>query len=407
MAKPMKRLATGLSVLLLGFTGGVGGTLVTSNYLKTTSNSQQLLTQVKQEQGSELTPTVTNTQTSTTEAVKTIQEAVVSVVTYQAQDDQLSNFYSRLFGAADNTTEDGLSVYSEGSGVIYKKDDNAAYVVTNNHVVEGGEKLEIILSDGSRLEGELVGADTYSDLAVVKIPGDTIQTVGQFADSTSLTLGEPAIAIGSPLGSEYANSVTEGIVSGLSRTVTSANELGETISTNAIQTDAAINQGNSGGPLININGQIIGINSSKITSSRSNVAVEGMGFAIPSNDVIAIINQLEENGQVIRPAIGISMASLNEIPSDALKELNIPSEVKSGIVVANVHEGLSADGILKQYDVITTIDGEEVKTSSDLQSILYKHQVGDSITLTIYRDGKEETVDIVLSKTTQDLTSLQ
>lgn len=407
MAKPMKRLATGLSVLLLGFTGGVGGTLVTSNYLKTTSNSQQLLTQVKQEQGSELTPTVTNTQTSTTEAVKTIQEAVVSVVTYQAQDDQLSNFYSRLFGAADNTTEDGLSVYSEGSGVIYKKDDNAAYVVTNNHVVEGGEKLEIILSDGSRLEGELVGADTYSDLAVVKIPGDTIQTVGQFADSTSLTLGEPAIAIGSPLGSEYANSVTEGIVSGLSRTVTSANELGETISTNAIQTDAAINQGNSGGPLININGQIIGINSSKITSSRSNVAVEGMGFAIPSNDVIAIINQLEENGQVIRPAIGISMANLNEIPSDALKELNIPSEVKSGIVVANVHEGLSADGILKQYDVITAIDGEEVKTSSDLQSILYKHQVGDSITLTIYRDGKEETVDIVLSKTTQDLTSLQ
>lgn len=402
MTKPMRKLATGLSVLLLGFTGGVGGTLVASNYL-TPTNSQTLMNTTPQASGEQA---ATLTKTSTTEAVRTIQEAVVSVVTYKSQTDQLSDIYSRLFGnATDSAGEEDFTVYSEGSGVIYKKDGNTAYVVTNNHVVEGGEKLEIILSDGSRLEAELVGADTYSDLAVVKISGESIQTVGQFTDSSSLTLGEPAIAIGSPLGSEYANSVTEGIVSGLSRTVTSTNDYGETISTNAIQTDAAINQGNSGGPLINIKGQIIGINSSKITSSRTNVSVEGMGFAIPSNDVMAIIKQLEENGQVIRPAIGISMADLNEVPINVLNDLKIPEDLKSGILVGDVQDNMPAAGQLQEYDIITAINGEAVKSTSDLQSILYRHQVGDTMTLTIYRDQKEQTVELTLSKTNQDLTS--
>lgn len=159
-----------------------------------------------------------------------------------------------------------------------------------------------MLADGTKVVGELVGADTYSDIAVVKISSDNVSTVAEFADSDKLTVGETAIAIGSPLGTEYANSVTQGIVSSLSRTVTMTNDDGKTISTNAIQTDAAINPGNSGGALINIEGQVIGINSSKISStSSSGEFVEGMGFAIPSNDVVSIINQLEENGQVIRP----------------------------------------------------------------------------------------------------------
>ena len=154
---------------------------------------------------------------------------------------------------------------------------------------------------------------TYSDLAVVKVSSDKITTVAEFADSNSLTVGEKAIAIGSPLGTEYANSVTEGIVSSLSRTITMQNDNGETVSTNAIQTDAAINPGNSGGALVNIEGQVIGINSSKIssTSAVAGSAVEGMGFAIPSNDVVEIINQLEKDGKVTRPALGISIADLN------------------------------------------------------------------------------------------------
>lgn len=183
--------------------------------------------------------------TNTTKAVKVIQDAVVSVVNYQKNDSL--NSAMDIFSQGDSSTKenDGLSIYSEGSGVIYKKDGDSAYLVTNNHVIDKAERIEIILADGSKVVGKLIGADTYSDLAVVKISSDKIKTVAQFADSSKINIGEVAIAIGSPLGTEYANSVTEGIVSSLSRTVTLKNEEGQTVSTNAIQTDAAINPGNS------------------------------------------------------------------------------------------------------------------------------------------------------------------
>lgn len=398
--KLIKKLLFFLMVLLVGFAGGAMGTYFSTQH----TNQNQLSTSSP----ADTVLHATKIQTSTTDAVQTIQEAVVSVANYQTVSDSLSSIYSRIFGTSPTTNSDSdgeLELYGEGSGVIYKKDEKFAYLVTNNHVVEGAEKLEIILSDGTRLDGELVGADTYSDLAVVRIDAEAVTVVGEFADSASLTLGEPALAIGSPLGSEYANSVTEGIVSGLSRTVTLANEQGETISTNAIQTDAAINQGNSGGPLVNIQGQIIGINSSKISSSSGNVAVEGMGFAIPSNDVIAIINQLENSGHVVRPALGINMVSLAEVSSSVLSELKLPDHVTNGIIVANVQSGLPADGKLEQYDVLTAIDGEEISSGSDLQSILYKHQLGDSITISIYRGQEQLNIDIQLTKTTQDLTN--
>ncbi|MCY7004233.1 S1C family serine protease, partial [Enterococcus faecium] len=201
-----------------------------------------------------------------------------------------------LFGQQEESSssdDSNLEAYSEGSGVIYKKDGNTAYVVTNNHVVDGQQGLEVMMKDGTKVKAELVGTDAYSDLAVLKINSDKVETVASFGDSSALKVGEPAIAIGSPLGSEYANSVTSGIISSLNRQVTSTNESNETVNINAIQTDAAINPGNSGGPLVNIEGQVIGINSSKIAStseSTSNVSVEGMGFAIPSNDVVNIIN---------------------------------------------------------------------------------------------------------------------
>ncbi|HFM7601354.1 TPA: S1C family serine protease, partial [Enterococcus faecium] len=193
---------------------------------------------------------------------------------------------------SSSSDDSNLEAYSEGSGVIYKKDGNTAYVVTNNHVVDGQQGLEVLMKDGTKVKAELVGTDAYSDLAVLKINSDKVETVASFGDSSALKVGEPAIAIGSPLGSEYANSVTSGIISSLNRQVTSTNESNETVNINAIQTDAAINPGNSGGPLVNIEGQVIGINSSKIAStseSTSNVSVEGMGFAIPSNDVVNII----------------------------------------------------------------------------------------------------------------------
>ena len=402
-----KKILKPLSVILVGFIGGVAGTLLILNMAGISINN------VSSSSTKTTTSKVSYSNTNdTTKAVEKVREAVVSVINYQSNSSS-NDLYMQMFGGnLDNNTNNGsdsdLSIASEGSGVIYKKDGNSAYVVTNNHVVDGASQIEIMLSDGTKVVGELVGTDTYSDIAVVKIASDKVTTVAEFADSDKVTVGETAIAIGSPLGTDYANSVTQGIVSSLSRTVTMSNDDGDTISTNAIQTDAAINPGNSGGALINIEGQVIGINSSKISStsdSGSGNSVEGMGFAIPANDVVKIINQLEANGKVIRPALGITMANLSDLSTTTISRLNIPTSVTSGIVVASVQSGMPAEGTLKKYDVITAIDDKDVSSITDLQSVLYGHSTGDSIKVTFYRGTDKKTETIKLTKTTQDLSS--
>lgn len=393
-----------LPIILVGFLAGLVGA-----YLMLNLSGRSNLSLNDTGQTTTTSKVVYNNTTDTTKAAKTVQDAVVSVINYQkSSNSSLNDFYRQMFGGQNdsNANNNDMNIYSEGSGVIYKKSGGSAYVVTNNHVIDGAESIEIMLSDGTKVVGDLVGADTYSDLAVVKIAADKVSTVAEFADSDKLNVGEIAIAMGSPLGTEYANSVTQGIVSSLSRTVTLKNDNGETISTNAIQTDAAINPGNSGGALINIKGQVIGINSSKISStSNAGEAVEGMGFAIPSNDVIKIINQLEKNGQVTRPALGITMADLTELSTSVIAELKIPESVTGGIVVASVQEGMPASNKLKQYDVITKIDDKDITSSSDLQSILYGHEIGDTIKVTYYRGKDKQTTDIKLTKSTQDLDS--
>lgn len=402
-----KKILKPLSVILVGFIGGVAGTLLILNMAGISINN------VSSSSTKTTTSKVSYSNTNdTTKAVEKVREAVVSVINYQSNSSS-NDLYMQMFGGnLDNNTNNGsdsdLSIASEGSGVVYKKDGNSAYVVTNNHVVDGASQIEIMLSDGTKVVGELVGTDTYSDIAVVKIASDKVTTVAEFADSDKVTVGETAIAIGSPLGTDYANSVTQGIVSSLSRKVTMTNDEGDTISTNAIQTDAAINPGNSGGALINIEGQVIGINSSKISStsdSGSGNSVEGMGFAIPANDVVKIINQLEANGKVIRPALGITMANLSDLSTTTISRLNIPTSVTSGIVVASVQSGMPAEGTLKKYDVITAIDDKDVSSITDLQSVLYGHSTGDSIKVTFYRGTDKKTETIKLTKTTQDLSS--
>lgn len=402
-----KKILKPLSVILVGFIGGVAGTLLILNMAGISINN------VSSSSTKTTTSKVSYSNTNdTTKAVEKVRGAVVSVINYQSNSSS-NDLYMQMFGGnLDNNTNNGsdsdLSIASEGSGVVYKKDGNSAYVVTNNHVVDGASQIEIMLSDGTKVVGELVGTDTYSDIAVVKIASDKVTTVAEFADSDKVTVGETAIAIGSPLGTDYANSVTQGIVSSLSRKVTMTNDEGDTISTNAIQTDAAINPGNSGGALINIEGQVIGINSSKISStsdSGSGNSVEGMGFAIPANDVVKIINQLEANGKVIRPALGITMANLSDLSTTTISRLNIPTSVTSGIVVASVQSGMPAEGTLKKYDVITAIDDKDVSSTTDLQSVLYGHSTGDSIKVTFYRGTDKKTETIKLTKTTQDLSS--
>ena len=392
----MKKLLKFVILFVVGFLGGIGGYYFASSTLtqgNSTSNQAN-------------TTSVNNVQytndTSTTQAVEKVQDAVVSVINYQTQS---SDSLSSIFGNIESSDE--LAVAGEGSGVIYKKDGDTAYIVTNNHVISGAEKIDILLASGEKLSGELVGADTYSDIAVIKIAADKVTTIAEFANSDTIKVGETAIAIGSPLGSVYANTVTLGIISSLSRTVTSQTEDGQTISTNAIQTDTAINPGNSGGPLINIQGQVIGINSSKITSSSvssSGVAVEGMGFAIPSNDAVQIINQLETNGKVTRPALGVQMVNLTDLSTSQLEKAGLANtDLTSGVLIVSTQSGLPADGKFEPYDVIIEIDGETIENKSDLQSELYKHQIGDTITVTYYRNNKKMTVDIKLTHSTDDL----
>ena len=389
MKKNLKKWGQLLLVILISFFSGILGTFTT------------LQLSQKQNSGTTTTTTVSKAavknENSTTQAVDKVKDAVVSVITYS------SNSQNSLITSDETDTDTNAEqVFSEGSGVIYKKEGDTAYIVTNTHVINGAKKVDIRLADGTKVPGDIVGSDTYSDIAVVKITADKVTTVAEFGDSNQLTVGETAIAIGSPLGSEYANTVTQGIVSSLNRNVSLKSEDGQAISTNAIQTDTAINPGNSGGPLINIQGQVIGITSSKI-ASNGGTSVEGLGFAIPANDVINIIKQLEKDGKVTRPALGIHMVNLSNLSTTDLQKLKLPGNVTSGVAVRSVQKNMPANGHLQQYDVITKIDDKAISSTTELQSALYSHYIGDSMTVTYYRDGKEETTTIKLDKSTSDL----
>ncbi|MBC9119097.1 trypsin-like peptidase domain-containing protein [Fructobacillus fructosus] len=293
---------------------------------------------------------------------------------------------------------------SEGSGVVYKKANGSAFIVTNNHVIDGAAKIQIITNNSKTVVADLVGKDSLTDLAVLKVADSDDLSAASFGDSEKIAVGQKVLAIGSPLGSEYASSVTEGIISATKRLVSSedtsnANYGGSTV----IQTDAAINPGNSGGPLINLAGQIIGINSMKLSSSSSGTAVEGIGFAIPSDQVVNIVNKLVKYGKVTRPALGISMINLSQVPADEQKStLKVPTDVSGGVVVYKVNDGSPADkASLKKYDVIVGIDGKNVSTQADLREKLYTHKVGDKVKLTYYRGSEKKTVTIKLNQTLQ------
>ena len=380
-----------LAIILIGFLSGALGSFVTLQLYQKQGN------QATNNNSGTVTQTSYKNENSTTQAVNKIKDAVVSVITYSA------NKQSSVFGTEEsNSDTDNQQIASEGSGVIYKKNENDAYIVTNTHVINGASKVDIRLADGTKVPGEIIGSDTFSDIAVVKISSEKVTTVAEFGDSSQLNVGETAIAIGSPLGSEYANTVTQGIISSLNRNVSLKSEDGQAISTKAIQTDTAINPGNSGGPLVNIQGQVIGITSSKI-ASNGGTSVEGLGFAIPSNDVQNIIKQLESDGKVTRPALGIQMVNLSNVGANDLRKLNIPSSLTSGVVVRSVQSNMPANGHLQKYDVITKVDDKEIASSTDLQHALYNHAIGDTIKITYYRNGKEETTSIKLDKNSGDL----
>ena len=384
----LKKLGNIALIFVVGFLGGILGTFLTLQ----TSHSSTSNTESKQVHSTTVKTAYKNT-TSTSEAVDKVKNAVVSVITYSDSSNQ------GLFEKEENSDS---QISSEGSGVIYKKEGKYAYLVTNTHVINGAKKVDILLADGNKVPGEVVGSDVYSDIAVVRISADKAKAVAEFGDSNQLTVGETAIAIGSPLGTDYANSVTQGIISSQGRNVNLKADNGQNISTRALQTDAAINPGNSGGPLINIQGQVIGITSSKI-SNNGQTSVEGMGFAIPANDVVNIIKQLEEKGKVVRPALGIQMMDLSNLSTSDLSQLKLPEKISGGVLVRSTLENMPASDKLQRYDVITKIDDIDIESTADLQSALYSHQINDTIKVTFYRDGKQQTTSIKLTKSTEDL----
>jgi len=338
----------------------------------------------------------------TVNAISKAKDAVVSIVNYQSNSN--NNLESILGGnsrrsGSDSSNSSELKPASSGSGVIYKKSGNAAYVVTNNHVVNGAKKLSVILSDGTNVNAEVVGTDVWTDLAVLKISGDNVTTTMDFADSDKIAVGETAFAIGSPLDVNLSNTVTKGIVSAVNRQIPmdvdgdGKNDWNQTV----IQTDAAINPGNSGGALINNEGKLIGINESKIAKATANVSAEGIGFGIPSNEVKIITEQLEQAGKVIRPALGVQLVSVNTVDSDTLKsQLNF--EGKQGVVVRFVENGTpAAQAGIEKYDIITKLNGEDVKDVAAVRKYLFeKTKIGDTVKVTYYRNGKENTTSVVV-----------
>ncbi|WP_273950828.1 S1C family serine protease [Leuconostoc mesenteroides] len=348
----------------------------------------QLLQNQNQNQNQKVSTTATSTKTiaknaTATSAYNKVSDAVVSVL----------NFTKSSQGSYQES--------SEGSGVIYKKTDGSAFIVTNNHVITGAAKIQVMLHSGKKVTATLVGKDAMTDLAVLKIDGTDVTTTAQFGDSSKITVGENVLAIGSPLGSEYASSVTQGIISAKKRLVEATSENGQNYGgSTVIQTDAAINPGNSGGPLINFAGQVIGINSMKLSTSSSGTSVEGMGFAIPSDQVVDIVNKLVKDGKVTRPAIGISLINLSEVTASEQKStLKIPDSVTGGVVVMSLTNNGPADKAgLKKYDVIVGINGKKVSSQADLQEELYKHSLGNTITLTYYHQDTKQTVKVKLTQ---------
>ncbi|MBT2217261.1 trypsin-like peptidase domain-containing protein [Virgibacillus dakarensis] len=321
-----------------------------------------------------------------TDIVEKVSPAVVGVSNIQRQ----GNFWEQQAQESEAGT---------GSGVIYKKENGYAYVITNHHVVEGADALEVVLADDTHLKAELLGSDLFSDLAVLRMKEDKVDGVIEMGSSENVKVGEPAIAIGNPLGMRFSGSVTQGVISGKQRTIPQDfNQDGRADwQAEVLQTDAAINPGNSGGALINIEGQLIGINSMKINQT----AVEGIGFAIPIDTASPIINELAEKGKVTRPYLGVEIYSLDEVPQTEWEStLNLPKEVEGGVYIWSIEPMSPADQAgLKRLDVITHLDGEEVLNMIDLRKILYhEKKIGDTVDITYYRDGKKQSTSIKLGE---------
>lgn len=400
---PKRRSGSGKIIATAAIVGVVGGLIGggVSYYAADQMNSASVNNSAAQTSVSSSSSKVSQKSAKTsgtmTSAYNSVKGAVVSVINLKRQSSSSTDsLYNSLFGDDEGSSskKNGkLETYSEGSGVVYMKSNGKGYIVTNNHVISGSDAVQVQLANGKTVSAKVVGKDSTTDLAVLSIDAKYVTQTAKFGDSKSLQAGQTVIAVGSPLGSEYASTVTQGIVSAPARTIETSSGHQQTV----VQTDAAINPGNSGGALVNSAGQVIGINSMKLAQSSDGTSVEGMGFAIPSNEVVTIVNELVKKGKITRPQLGVRVVALNGIPEAYRSRLKIKSNLKNGIYVASINKNSSASRAgMKSGDVITAVDGKKVDDVASLHSILYSHKVGDTVNVTVNRNGRNVSLKVKL-----------
>ncbi len=286
--------------------------------------------------------------------------------------------------------------YASGSGFIYKIDGNKTYIITNHHVIADGNNFKITFSNGEEEEAKLLGSDQYSDIAILQVKTKDKYEAVVLGKTDALRVGDTTFTVGAPLDNVYSWTVTRGIISGKERFVeiSLSNSYGDDYIMNVLQTDAAVNSGNSGGPLCNSNGEVIGVINAKISST----GVEGMGFAIPIEIAVEKAEKIINGDNSEYPFLGVSMVSVEDAKSFMELSRYLNDNIKSGVVIYSVEKGsVAEDAKLQMGDIITKINGKEVSNVAYLRYELYKYKVGDKIKLTFIRNGKEFTIDIKLA----------
>lgn len=365
MKKTKELILSILALFLVITTVYLGSEVINlKNQVATLKQSSEVMT-TPNEKTNEVVQMTTTISNSVSEVYDKVKDAVVTVKNY---------YNNQLLGS--------------GSGVIYKKNDTKFYVVTNNHVITQGNKVEVILGNNEILEAKVLGSDVYADLAVLEVSSDINVTPMVLGDSSLVKIGETVLAIGSPTGVDFSGSLAVGVISGKNRSISVDLDKNGTDDWDMImlQTDAAINPGNSGGALVNMAGQLIGINTIKIIGNN----VEGMGFANPVNEVVNIVSQLEKDGKVSRPSIGIVGRSMSELAlyRNFYGNIVIPNVEKGLYIQEVVSNGPAQKAGLQAGDVIVKFDGQEVDQFKDFRQMLYQHKKGDTISVSVYRNNK-------------------
>ena len=361
----MKKKFVYLITIILSVFLGISGTLIVLHYFPLEAKETKTVVE-------EVTITETN---SMKESIDEVYDAVVVIETYNN---------NQAVGA--------------GTGFIYKIEDGLGYIITNYHVINGSNKIQVTNTAGQTVEAKLLGGDSYADIAVLSIDESAALKAVKIGDSTEMQIGDTVFTVGSPLGKKYIGTVTKGILSGKDRLVTVSSSTSGKYMMEVLQTDAAINPGNSGGPLVNINGEVIGINSMKLVEDE----IEGMGFAIPIEIAMSAIDKLEEGEKVLRPVLGVELIDVTNTYTLYYNKISVPNDVTRGAVIAKIEDGYPAkDAKFEVGDIILEINGEEVENSAHFRFLLYKYELNNKVSIKYYRDGKINDVDVTLYKSVE------